>query len=486
MRSHNPSQELEAFLATHCSEARQKPSLVENVVAPLVRYFHETYSFSLEEPPIRLSREACNSLDAALTLRLTGPAQQVTAYEWQVFLNIPFLQARATAGGWEEGLREMFFEAGVESQTRTFIQSYPELMRLWLLQMENWSAFLRIFQCDFAKFVQRQAIRLPAAQVVALQPDMSDFHNGNKSVVHVSFANGKEWFYKPRSADQSTLWFELLSRINRAGFSHPFTVPRLVPGQDHHWMEAIREHPCRNFGQQRDFWFRSGALLWLVNALAGVDFHVGNLICHGDQPVFVDCETFLHPLPYGGPNGISMATRLGRTGMLPVAGRLDTAALGQMTASRVCGRDRSLHAQDICSSVIDGWRAMTKFFAESKRMRIPRDTYARLQSTDCRIIPRSTAQYYSILRHSLSPTLLKDSARRRQFLCQACQSANGSRIVADKETRALADLDIPVFFGTCGRHTALFSPSQSKRGVATLASCLRAAFPSTATGRGTA
>jgi lantibiotic modifying enzyme len=445
----------------------------------LAKYFRKTYAFPLRDLLVNLSREARNSLDTALTRRLAVPAQQVAAYEWQVFLNTPFLQSRPTAGGWEDGLHEVFFDGGVESQTSTFGRLYPELMRLWVLQMENWSAFLRIFQCDLAKFVRRQAIGSPAARIVALRPDMSDFHNGNTTVVHVSFATGEEWFYKPRCAHQGTLWFELLSRINRAGFSHPFTLPRLVLDQNHHWMEAIREHPCRSFGQQRDFWFRSGALLWLVNAFAGVDFHVGNLICHGDQPVFVDCETLLHPLPSGAQDRISLATRLGRTGMLPVRESSDTAALGLRTASRVCGRRRPLSARDICCSVVDGWKAMTKFFTEPKRRRILLDIYAQLQSTDCRVIPRSTAQYHSILRYSLSPTLLKDSTRRLQFLRQACQSANASQSVADKEASALADLDIPVFFGSCRQSTALFPPSQSKHGFRTLASRLRAAFPHT-------
>lgn len=380
----------------------------------------------------------------------------------------------------------MFFADGIERRTSTFIQCYPELMRIWLRQMESWRAFLRTFRCDLARFVQRQAIRLPAPEIVALQPDMSDFHNGNTSVIQVSFAQGKEWFYKPRCAHQSTIWFELLSSINGAGFSHPFILPRLVPDQDHHWMEAIPEYPCGSSSQQRDFWFRSGALLWLVNAFAGVDFHVGNLVCHGDQPVFVDCETLLHPLPSDTQSRISMVTRLYRTGMLPVQERSDTAALSPTTASRVCGRCRPLSARDICCYVVDGWKAMTKFFAEPKRMRALRDAHAQLQSTDCRVIRRSTAQYHSILRYSLSPTLLKDSAGRRQFLRQACQSANASRIVADREARALKDLDIPVFFGKCRPCAALFSPSQSPDGVKTLASCLRTAFSVTTIAGGTA
>jgi lantibiotic modifying enzyme len=379
----------------------------------------------------------------------------------------------------------MFFDGGVESQTSTFVRFYPELTRLWLLQMENWRVFRRTFQCDLAKFLRRQAIRSPAARIVALQPDMSDFHNGNKSVFHVYFANGEEWFYKPRCAGQSTAWFELLARINRAGFSHPFTIPRLVPDQEHHWMEAIRDHPCRSSDQQRDFWFRSGALLWLVNALAGVDFHIGNLVCQGDQPVFVDCETLLHPLTSGARDRISSATRLGRTGMLPPRGRSDAAALGPMTASRVCGRRRCLSPRDICCAVVDGWKAMTRFLAEPKRMRMLGDTYDQLKSIDYRLIHRSTAQYHSILRYSFAPALLKDSTRRLAFLRQACQNANASRLVADEEVRALMDLDIPVFFGRCRRRTAPFPPSQSKHTFRTLASCLAAAFPATAIDGGT-
>lgn len=441
-----------------------------------MRYFRKTYNFSLADPLIGLSCQARNSLNTALARRLAGPAQQVTAYEWQIFLNTPFLQVSSNPTEQETELRNIFFEGGVERQTSDFAHFYPELMRFWLLQMENWRSFLRTFQCDLAKFVRRQRIRPAVAGIRWLRPDMSDPHDGNKSVVCVRFANGEEWFYKPRAPRQSTLWFEMLARINRAGFSHPFTIPRLVPGRDHHWMESIREHSCRSFGQQRDFWFRSGALLWLVNALAGVDFHVGNLVCQGDQPVFVDCETLLHPLTAGAQDRTLSATRLTRTGMLPLGGGFETAALGPMTASRVCGPRRCLGARDICLAVIDGWKAMMEFLTQPKNIRALTDIYRQLQATDCRVIHRSTAQYHAILQSSFSPALLKDATRRRQFLRQACRSSNPSRLVAGEEARALRDLDIPIFFGRCRRRSALPSRSQSKDAVRTIATCLSGIF----------
>lgn len=401
-------------------------------------------------------------------------------YQWQIFLNTPFLSIPSGIER-ESRLQGVFFARGVEGQILALTKSYPELARIWLVQIENWRRFFQTFSRDATRFVwgRKWDGRIG---IDRLKPDLSDFHDGNAAVVHVRFSNGVGWFYKPRSAPQSVAWFELLSRINRAGFSHPFKIPRFVSGKDHHWMEAIPERRCVSHRQQREFWFRMGVLLYLLDLLQGVDFHTGNLICSGAQPVFVDCETLLHPeTPM--PRGIAARERgLFRIGMLPLEGRpgSNVAALGPMTFARVSIESRRLSHELIRVTVVEGFRAMDEFFkGEPRHLSALHDATAQLRASGCRIIYRPTGGYHSILRRSLSSDMLTDTAKRSAFIRQACQTLSAPKRVAAKEAHALKDLDIPLLTGRCSKALDLRSNRAMGRAmqqiVQALAKCQAAA-----------
>jgi lantibiotic modifying enzyme len=347
---------------------------------------------------------------------------------------------------------------GVEYCIRTFTQPYPELIRIWRVQIENWRIFIRTFARDAAQFVRR--IDIPGdPRLESLHPDLSDPHNGNTTVMRVGFAGGTEWFYKPRPVGQGLTLFKLLSRINREGFSHPFAIPRFVSAKEHHWMEAVQECPCTSDRQENAFWFRAGALLYLVNLLGGVDFHTGNLICSRDQPVWVDCETLLHPdTPM--PEGIAaIETDLFRIGMLPLEGRvgLNVSAFGPMTLSRV-QKSRRGESQKSVFMVVDGFGAMHELLGEkSKRAAMVNNAAAELRAGRCRILYRPTAHYHEILQRSLSPHLLANTVRRQTFLREACDTSFLGKTISLIEAAALKNLDIPLFFGCCAQPAELLT-----------------------------
>ncbi len=403
---------------------------------------------------------------------MTG-VEPLADYQWQVFLNTPFLGIPSGIDA-KVRLQEAFFARGVEHQILTLIKSYPELTRIWLVQIENWRRFFQAFSRDAARFARRMKWD-GSIGIDHLQPDLSDLHDGNTSVVHVRFANGADWFYKPRPAPQSVAWFGFLSRINGAGFSHSFKIPLFASAKTHHWMEAIPERRCVSHHQQQEFWFRMGALLYLLDLLQGVDFHTGNLICSGDQPVFVDCETLLHPeTPM--PRGIAARERgLFRIGILPLEGGdgSNVAALGPMTFARVSTESRRLSHELTRDAVVEGFRAIDEFFkGEPRRLSLLHDTAAELRASKCRIIYRPTGSYHSILQRSLSPDLLSDTAKRSTFIRQACQTLSAPKRVPAKEAHALKDLDIPLLTGRCSKALSLRSNRAIERATQQIAQSL--------------
>lgn len=480
-RRHDSWDEIRAHLVARHSKPRARIDLAENLVLPLARYVWAQRGRDALTPRSLLSRAAENSIRVSLVRRLAFPVKSAAAYEWQVFLNTPFLRAPSQSADSEVELREVFFASGVEHRTLALAERYPELRRIWLTQIDDWFTFFRAFRRDTVRFVRRMKFAA-GTRINRLDPDVSDLHNRNKAVIRVRFAGGGDWFYKPRPARQSKTWFKLLSRINREGFPYPFKIPRLLPAGEHHWMEAVRHRRCISDDQERGFWFRSGALLYLVSLLRGVDFHAGNLVCEGDQPIFVDCETLLHP-ETSMPRGVAAREYgLFRTGMLPLAGRSrkSVAAFGSTTFERLSAR--RLVLPDLAPrAAVEGFRNMHEFLiGERGRFSVLRRAAAQLRASQCRVIHRPTAHYHSILRHSLSPAFLRDPAARSAFLVQACRTPHLQRRVALGEAAALQDLDIPFFVGRGSKFSRSPSTDEVRSASRLIARSLRHAGYSSA------
>ena len=436
-------------------------TLAENIVFPLVRYAWERRSNVI--PGLTLSRKAQNSARASLCRRLAFPTETIAAYEWELFCNTPLsydlapLEARAK-------LRKEFFARSVEDRTRFLAEHYPELRRIWVSQIHNWLSFFQRFCRDARKFSRRMNFDGPT--IMRLQADVSDLHNGNNAVVRITFRSGGEWFYKPRPAGHTGTWFKLLSRINQRGFSLPFEIPRVVCAGDHHWMEAIRPRRCAGRKQEQDFWFRGGALLYLVHCLRGVDFNAGNLVCRGDQPIFIDCETLGHP-ETAMPGKVALKERgLFRTGILPLqtAGVDSVAAMGVTTLRRIAGKQPLTGRVTPGPVVANGFRSMHSFLkGESRPNGIVPWMQRQLSRHQSRVVYRPTAHYYSILRQSLSPRLLREEGSRSAFLVRACRAPHLAGHITRREALALQDLDIPLFMRRASSAVKLPSTTGAER-----------------------
>jgi lantibiotic modifying enzyme len=397
---------------------------------------------------LSVSVRAENAICASLLHRLRKPVERLADYQLQAFLSTPFLNASSTAAEAISKLQESFFARAVEDRLLAMTDSSPELTRILSVQIAHWRRFFATFNRAADSFVRRQRWDTDVG-IARLTPDISDHHRNNATVIYVGFSNGEEWYYKPRDAGQTTAWFDLLSQINEEGFSHPFTVPRVISAGRHHWMEAIKERRCANEFQLNRFMFRMGALLYLLDVLRGVDFHAGNLVCQGVQPVFVDCETLMHPETPMPRRSSAQERGLLRVGVLPLKGAPDAtvAALGPVTLARVLPSRGSFSLDTITSTVVNGFRGMHEFFAEGNgaRLAILKNAAVRLGHSQCRAIYRPTANYHYLLHRSLAPDLLSDTAKRLAFLRTEAATTYLPKRITYKEAAALRDLDIPFF-----------------------------------------
>lgn len=337
-----------------------------------------------------------------------------------------------------------FFLRGKANPTQPVLEFYPALARLWIVQCHHWSRFVREF-LDRASIFSKEFLDGRAIQRV--KPDLSDLHEGNRAVTKVRFYSGETWYYKPRSGVQELIWFSLLRKINRGGFSPEFRVPRVISKDDHCWIESVSTRPCRNHSQVPRFFFRTGALLYLLYRLRGVDFHAENIVADGENPVLIDCETLLHP--DGSPEGtMEIAEALVRTGMLPTSNH----NLAQIQFGGGVGQtgkppvyDGPIDCPVAANSTVAGFSAMHKFVSRKSGGKFLNEAVSCLEQQATRYIHRPSIEYWIMLQQSLAPDMLRDGLKRSIFLHASCWNAPPER--RRREVSALQDADIPNFFG---------------------------------------
>ncbi|MEY2526357.1 MAG: hypothetical protein QOE73_1128 [Verrucomicrobiota bacterium] len=426
---------LERYLQSAVVDLDVHQSVSENMAAPLVRFaWSELVTSSTDLRA--LSPKAQLALRQSLLVRLVRSA--APSVNWEV------LAAKATRNlsvgsipRNEIDFLNYFFSAGVAVETRRFLGNYPALTRFWVLQIEQWRQFVTDFLKEAIAFASRFPIgpNRSAPIISSVAVDLSDPHEGNRTVVRVNFGKKNEWFYKPRSGLQERAWFELLAWTNQRGFPRPFQIVSVQCQDRQCWMESVSPRDCRNQKEIIDFCFRLGALMCLVHVLRGVDFHPANLIASGDQPIIVDCETLLHPATFLPDYARAEEASIVRTGMLSLLKNISTMAT------------RMRHGNgEFFERLIEGFRAMHAFLRTDRSALSHLKKWTKqLAEIPSRKVYRPTVYYYQLLEQSLAPSLLTSGLDRTLFLHAACRDEVRSSRQADAEITALENADIPVF-----------------------------------------
>jgi type 2 lantibiotic biosynthesis protein LanM len=183
---------------------------------------------------------------------------------------------------------------------RRLFEDKPVLLRLLATLTRQWIETSREFVLRLA--ADLAAIRrdlLPAGangRVVKVERDISDPHNGGRSVHIVSFEDGARVVYKPKDLRLDIAWHGLIGRLNRADPPVELRAVRALARDGYGWSEFIVHVGCDQQGCER-FFRRAGGWLALFHCFAASDMHQENMIAAGDHPVPIDLETVLQAAP---------------------------------------------------------------------------------------------------------------------------------------------------------------------------------------------
>ncbi|MGB6321895.1 MAG: DUF4135 domain-containing protein, partial [Xanthobacteraceae bacterium] len=222
---------------TPITQPRVEPVAFEELFLPLVARAEQRLWSGLDEAAshnLTPAARACLSLGLLRDLSaLSAPA----LYE-------RFAKARsAGASSYAQ------FVAGMQSDgfCRLF-EDKPVLLRLLATLARQWLD-------TSGEFVNRLAADLPAIRrdllpagadnrVVAIERDLSDPHNGGRSVHIVRFGDGASIVYKPKDLRLDVAWHRLIERLNRADPPVALKAVRTIARDGYGWSEFIDHAAC--------------------------------------------------------------------------------------------------------------------------------------------------------------------------------------------------------------------------------------------------
>ena len=311
--------------------------------------------------------------------------------------------------------------------------------------------------------------------LVAVESEAGDRHQGGRSVAVLRFADGGEpVVYKPRPVESAGLYAALTAWLAaRCPDLAPAAVPTLAR-DGYGWSRFVAAAPCRTLDDLRRFYRRQGAALALLHAADATDMHAENVIACGDQPLYIDTETLLHPvirramLAGADPAARAQEDSVLRTLLLPTLIRPEPGAVGVSgpgpravdvsgLGGAAAGANRPT-LDGVAPDPADHLGDLLRGFGEAyDAISQDPDSFCRVleaaQDIVTRFVARGTRRYAELL-----------AAGTLDF---PAAGFAGAEQLLDHERRDLADGDIPIFFTRPGSRAIWTSRGERIDGVLT-------------------
>lgn len=297
-------------------------------------------------------------------------------------------------------------------------------------------------------------------RVANVTSNLSDRHEGGRSVCALTFTDGDRLIYKPRKCDGEQLWSCIINWLHEEGFPELKTA-RMVhrPRASYSWVEFLPASPCSDESAVKRFYFRWGAQAALATMCGFADLHHTNWIAMHEHPVLVDAEMFgadASKLERIGPS-LTELEPLFATGLVPFRsqGGLEYRGLAPFDHPSSFDHppdcwprlnDVPRPPQDFGEDIRKGFDDVVQFiWAKPSRISRINTILSRAARYESRALVRSTGEYEQLLRQSLHPRHMLTQQSRSEGLRAACHPAAPASRIADAEADCLLRCCVPRF-----------------------------------------
>lgn len=173
----------------------------------------------------------------------------------------------------------------------------PVMLRLIAVIIRQWlntsREFVTRLDADLVDVRRNLLQREGGNRVAMIEDDLSDPHNGGRTVLIVSLDDGSRFVYKPKNLHLDKAWHALILTLNNSGAPVKLKAVRSIVRDGYGWTEFIDHTGCVDTGGCKLFFRRAGAWLALFHCFASTDMHQENVIANGEHPVPIDLEMIL-------------------------------------------------------------------------------------------------------------------------------------------------------------------------------------------------
>lgn len=296
---------------------------------------------------------------------------------------------------------------------------------------------------------------------------LGDRHNG-KNTCLIREDDGREYIYKPRSAQTERAWSRFLSRLSDAGLVLlPKCVEILSENGSEHTEAIVRHRETDEAGLYR-YWQRCGTLVFLTYLLGSTDLHNENLIAHGEYPVLVDLETLMNGTVQNTVSDGTLLESVFQSHLLPhfVGGADNGGLTGTGGKNLPLCEGKPVSACQYLDELRSGFETAYRF-ALSHRALL-KEALSEFSGCTFRTLLRPTTVYFKML-HNLQlipeeerPALADSYLRRAYTHGGDAPLSDGEAKQLQAETDALLAQDIPLFYADADG-TALFCAGKKVR-----------------------
>ncbi len=185
-----------------------------------------------------------------------------------------------------------------------FFEEYAVLARLMAEVAGHWvehvAEFCNRLDDDRAALTKVFNQGSDPGPVVQVRIGISDPHHGRRDVVIPTFACGLKIVYKPKDLGIDEAFWNFIDWLNRQSLDGGHLSLRtltVLNRTTYGWVEFVEHRACADPQSVVRYYQRIGVLLCAAYVLGATDFHQENIIASGEQPVLLDFETMLQPLP---------------------------------------------------------------------------------------------------------------------------------------------------------------------------------------------
>jgi|LSQX01.3.fsa_nt_gb type 2 lantibiotic biosynthesis protein LanM len=181
----------------------------------------------------------------------------------------------------------------------SMLYKYPVWARLLSTKILQWIDFYKSFIKNVLNDIKEIRLEFDINDndvIDKVYSNLSDKHNGGKSVIIIEFKSKNKIVYKPKNIEIDKCFYDFLQWTKSNGFKGNFKVLKvLCKGEDYGYTEYIETHSFTSANQIKEIYENAGGLMCVLHVLKATDCHYDNLIVSRDGIVLVDCETLFQP-----------------------------------------------------------------------------------------------------------------------------------------------------------------------------------------------